>query len=178
MDVQRKNGAPVGEEMVRTVLFTDVARSTEILDALGDDGWFVLIDHHRRTMDAVISHHAGRLVGFSGDGYLGAFRYPWDGVSCALRLQLALTVQAELHVRIGVCSGPVRRLERHYTGLTVHLASRLTDMCEAGEVLIAEHTYLDARFGCALPELERRVVDVRGLNEPRPVRCVRPIRAS
>lgn len=154
----------------RTVLFTDIVASTELLARFGDDVWFRLIEHHRRSITSVVERFRGAVVGFRGDGYMVAFESPRDGVPCSLRLQYALAVQAELGFRIGVNSGPVIPLGDDLTGLTMHLAARLTDLCGDGEVLIAAHTYDEARGSCRLPELDLRVLDVKGLDEPQLVR--------
>ena len=52
----------------RTVLFTDIVASTELLARFGDDVWFQLIEHHRRSITSVVERFHGAVVGFRVDG--------------------------------------------------------------------------------------------------------------
>ena len=103
-----------------------------------------------------------------------AFEHPDQGVHCALRLQAAFFIQNRLAIRMGVHHGAVLAYRDDFIGLTVHLAARYTDIGEAGEVVISEHCFGAARGELALPDFEKRMEFVKGVDLPQPVRIARP----
>lgn len=158
---------------VRSILFTDVVASTSFLHRRGDAAWLRLLQCHRRTTAEVSRSHGGDVVTFVGDGYMMSFDRPEQAVACALRLRLAFAVQDQLRIRLGVNRGPVTCLDDgSLVGLTVHLASRFTDMGEAGRITMSEDCYARARVALALPLAERRLVAVRGVDLPVAIRVL------
>jgi adenylate cyclase len=158
----------------RTVLFSDVVDSTGTLDRRGLDAWVGMIERHGRSIEAVARRHRGELANFTGDGYMVLLPDPAAAVECALRLRNAFDVRNELAVRIGLAHGTVVPFARgSVVGLAAHVAARLTATAQGGEVVMCERCYEAARRTIALPALELREVQVRGLDGVHRVRVVR-----
>jgi class 3 adenylate cyclase len=157
----------------RSVLFTDVVASTRFMHRSGDAAWLRLLECHRRTTAEVSRSHGGEVVTFVGDGYMMSFDRPEQAVACALRLRSAFAIQDELGIRLGVNRGPVAWLnDGSLVGLTVHLASRFTDMGDAGWITMSEDSYQAARMSLALPLVPRREAAVRGVDLPVAIRVL------
>jgi class 3 adenylate cyclase len=70
-----------------SVLFTDLAGSTEILSRLGDDAADVLRRRHFSILREAISAHGGEEVKSLGDGLMVVFDEPSAGAACAVAMQ-------------------------------------------------------------------------------------------
>lgn len=174
MVMNDRPGVEIGERTTeRSILFTDVVASTSLMHRRGDAAWLRLLQCHRRTTAEVSRSHGGDVVTFVGDGYMMSFDRPDQAVACALRLRFAFAVQDQLRIRLGVNRGSVACLDDgSLVGLTVHLASRFTDMGDAGRITMSEDCYEQARLELALPQAERRLVAVRGVDLPVAIRVL------
>ena len=72
-----------------TFLFTDVERSTRLLQELGDDYADVLARHRRALRDAFAAH-GGVEVDTQGDAFFVAFAKASDALAAAAQGQAAL----------------------------------------------------------------------------------------
>lgn len=153
--------------IVRTVLFSDVVRSTELIDQHGDVAWFDIVERHTRSVDAAARAHNGMVASFMGDGFMVLFERPADAFECAVRLQGEAGTHGLPGLRIGIDHGDVYRFRSDWwVGLTIHVASRLTDLSQDGGIAISDRS---ARAtDAAIPEgsVDTRLVAIRGLAEP------------
>ena len=148
----------------QTVMFIDVVSSTEILNQCGDAAWLQRLDRHTRAMDTIVQRHGGELSSFLGDGFMILFSDPAEAVMCALKMQTAAVVQDLFMIRIGIDHGPVLAYgDSWHVGLTIHIASRLTDRCQPGEVVLSDRCYHLARAAAAVPPVRTTDVRIRGL---------------
>lgn len=138
------DGAPPPSPMTTSslvVAFTDLKGSTGLARSLGDRRWVALLDAHDETVRFATLRHRGRVVKAMGDGMLAVFAGASDALRWAVELQhdmraLARSVGVEpLGLRIGLHAGPVVHRRGDVAGLTVHVASRITAVAAAGEVL-------------------------------------------
>ena len=137
--------APAGA--FRTVLFTDIAGSTEMMQRLGDErGRDVLREHERITRE-VLKAHGGTEVKTMGDGFMASFGSVTKAVECAVALQRAFEERNEdvgaqhaapLQVRIGLNAGEPIEEEGDLFGATVILAARIAAEANGGEILVAD----------------------------------------
>ena len=74
-------GAPRGTV---SLLFTDVVRSTELLEELGDETADELRRSHFRLLRDVVSQWRGREIKSLGDGLMVAFDDARDALSCGV----------------------------------------------------------------------------------------------
>src|SRR5438132_1325673 len=104
-----------------------------------------------RTTEAFrAAEAAGKLIRLpTGDGMALAFATTPDApVQCALEISKALKSHPELHVRMGIHSGPVSGLvdvndRSNIAGAGINLAQRVMDCGDAGHILLSRHVAED-----------------------------------
>ena len=72
---------------VVTIMFQDIAGSTALTEALGDERWLELIRVHNAIVREQVTLHDGREIANRGDGFMVAFRTAKAGVECAIAIQ-------------------------------------------------------------------------------------------
>jgi len=82
--------APEPEQILATVLFTDIVGSTERAQELGDREWRALLERHHATVRDVLARYRGREIDTAGDGFLASFDGPARGIRCAITVRDAL----------------------------------------------------------------------------------------
>jgi class 3 adenylate cyclase len=125
------------DRVFTTILFTDIVGSTERVVAVGDQRWRSLLDAHDRAVRQELRRFRGREIKTTGDGFFASFDGPSRAVQCAQAItdlcgQLGLAVRAGLHT--GECE--VRGTD--LGGLSVHIASRVSDLAGPGEVIVTQ----------------------------------------
>jgi class 3 adenylate cyclase len=123
------------ERMLATVLFTDIVDSTVRAAAAGDRQWRGVLDEFDFNVGRLLARHDGVLVKNTGDGILARFLTPAQGVRCAS--EMVVTAESSgLELRAGLHAGEVELRGDDIGGLAVHIASRISAMAAAGEVLV------------------------------------------
>lgn len=159
----------IGDAMpvTRTVLFSDVVSSTELIDRHGDIAWFDMVARHTQIVSTAAAAHGGSISNFMGDGFMLLFDCPDDAVACAVRLQREAAAQELLGLRIGIDHGDIYPFhEDWWVGLTIHVASRLTDLSQHGGIAISDRCVEATERALACRAVEIRLVAIRGLTEP------------
>ena len=123
------------DRFLATVLFVDVAGSTERVSEIGDRSWDALLGRFETTVDRVLRDHRGELVNTAGDGLLATFDGPARGIRCAWSLRDSLK-QTGLEVRSGIHTGELTRRNGGVAGIAVHIGARVSALAEPGEVLV------------------------------------------
>lgn len=132
---------PIAEPALRTILFTDIAGSTEVHDQLGDEAAMGLLRRHNSVVRAALGDHAGREVKHTGDGIMASFRKAADALHAAIDMQRGFAVDQEeprLDVRIGVNAGEPIEEGSELFGLAVNLARRFCDGTDPGTIMTSE----------------------------------------
>ncbi len=133
-------GGRRGGELARallTVMFTDIVDATAHAAELGDGRWRDLLARHDEQVRRQLERFDGREVKTVGDGFLATFDGP---PSRALRCALAITDAARalgIEVRIGIHTGECELIGDDVGGMAVHIASRVSGLAAAGEVLVS-----------------------------------------
>ena len=70
-----------------TILVTDLATSTEMLTAAGDDAGTTMLTAHLRLVRDVVERHGGRVAKTLGDGVMALFDSSYDAACAAIALQ-------------------------------------------------------------------------------------------
>ncbi len=120
-----------------TVMFTDIVDATARAAELGDGRWRDLLSRHDEAIRRELRRFDGREVKTVGDGFLATFDGP---PSRALRCALAITAAARevgVEVRIGIHTGECELIGDDVGGMAVHIASRVTALAGASEVLVS-----------------------------------------
>jgi class 3 adenylate cyclase/tetratricopeptide (TPR) repeat protein len=142
-----------------TVVFCDLADSTELGERLDPETLRGLMTRWFSAMQAPVEQHGGTVEKFIGDAVMAVFGVPQlheddalRAVRAAVEMQAALArlngelageSRPQLHVRIGVNSGEVVTGDASttlVTGDTVNTAKRLEEAARAGEILIGATT--------------------------------------
>jgi predicted ATPase/class 3 adenylate cyclase len=151
-----------GERKLVTVLFADIADSSVLAQQLDAERLHALLDQVLQLAADAVHRYGGTVNSYLGDGLMALFGAPLaleDHALCAARA--ALTIQetirgyntqfqrehdVEVRLRIGLNTGSVvvgrigDNLRMDYTANsnTVHLASRMQSVAEAGTIAITE----------------------------------------
>jgi class 3 adenylate cyclase/tetratricopeptide (TPR) repeat protein len=157
---------------VVTVLFCDVVGSTALGESVDPEALQRLLARYFERMKGIVELHGGSLEKFIGDAVMAVFGVPVAHEDDALRACRAAVEMRdalpELGVagRIGVNTGEVLAgtEERLATGDAVNVAARLEQAAQPGEVLIGAETL--SLVGAAVEVGERRLLEVKGKNEP------------
>jgi class 3 adenylate cyclase len=160
----RRHEASIGDERpLATVLFTDIAASTEQLAAAGDKAWRHVLDEHDETINRTVAAYAGRVVKTLGDGTLATFDGPARAVRCAATIREALA-QHGVIVRAGLHTGEIELRGTDVAGIAVHIASRIAGLAVPKEILVSR-TVVDLTSGSGItydPRGEHQLKGVPG----------------
>jgi len=127
-----------------TLLFTDMAGSTRLLQLLGKRYADVLAEC-RDLMRAAFQQHHGHEVDTQGDAFFVAFARASDAISAAVTAQRALAGHSwpegvPVRVRMGLHTGEPDLASEGYVGLSVHHAARIMSAGHGGQVLLSQVT--------------------------------------
>jgi class 3 adenylate cyclase/pimeloyl-ACP methyl ester carboxylesterase len=131
----RGGGEPARELL--TVMFTDIVAATARAAEFGDRRWRDLLAQHDENVREELARFGGHEVKTVGDGFLATFKV---APSRALRCALAITKAARglgIEVRIGMHTGECELIGDDVGGMAVHIASRVSGLAGAGEVLVS-----------------------------------------
>ena len=151
----------------RTFMFTDIVKSTQLVEAMGDEAWNEVLRWHDHTLRDLIARHAGEEISHSGDGVFASFEQPDRAIECAVQIQRTLADHRRTHgfapaVRIGVHQAAATRVGLDYRGKGVHEAARIGAAAQDGEVLASWHTAEPCKFALSEP----REMNLKGITEP------------
>jgi class 3 adenylate cyclase len=150
-------------------MFTDMVRSTSLVEAIGDDSWAELVRWHDETLRSLFVEHGGEEIDHAGDGFFVAFADPSAAVECAVAVQRRLSEHRRTHgfapqVRIGLHKTEAARRGAAYRGKGVHEAARISAIAEGGEILASAKTL--AGTTVRFPTSAGRAVELKGIPEP------------
>jgi class 3 adenylate cyclase len=160
-------GKSTPRRVVKTFMFTDIVKSTNLVEALGDEAWQGVLRWHDETLRSQFAAHKGEEVVATGDGFFVGFDSPEEALGCAVAIQRQLAAHRQTHgfappVRIGLHVAGATQVGRNFTGKGVHEAARIAALAEGGEIVASRDTAAGSRF----PLSEPREVSVRGISEP------------
>src|SRR3990172_8359620 len=152
------------ERESRTLMFTDVVRSTDLIGVIGDEAWEHLVRWHDETLRGLFATSGGREINHSGDGFFVGFEDPGAAITCAVNIQRTLAEHRRTHgfaldVRIGLHTA---RVGTTYKGRAVHQAARIAAAAQGGEILAGRATVEAAGH----PATQPRTVSLKGITEP------------
>lgn len=149
------------DRILATVMFTDIAGSTQSAVDLGDQRWRHRLDEHDRLGQQMIDRHRGKLIKTTGDGLLATFDGPGRAVRCALAFSSAAK-DIGLPVRAGLHTGEIELRGSDVGGVAVHAAARVMNQSQPGEVLVSR-VVTDLVAGTGLRFEERGAHELKGL---------------
>ncbi len=149
------------DRVLATVLFVDVAGSTEALARLGDARFSEILARYQALASAEIRRFGGRLVDTAGDGVFATFDGPARAIRCACAVRDGVA-SLGIAVRAGIHTGECQILGERVTGIAVHLGARVAAEAAANEVLVSS-TVRDLVAGSGLCFEERGVRALKGV---------------
>jgi class 3 adenylate cyclase len=129
----------VDDRVLATILFIDVANSTQALSALGDSAWKIRLEDYCRIVRRELARYRGRETNTAGDGFMASFDGPGRGIRCALSIVSAVKPLG-LEVRAGLHTGEVELMGDNIGGIAVHIAARMGAEASANEVVVSSTT--------------------------------------
>ena len=124
------------DRVLATVLFLDIASSTERAAALGDNAWRDVLNSYYTVVRKELARFRGKETNTTGDGFLATFDGPARAVRCALAIALAVR-QLGIEVRAGVHTGECELMGDNIGGIAVHAGARIMATAKPGEVVVS-----------------------------------------
>ena len=123
------------DRVLATILFIDIAGSTETATKLGDSAWSDLLKRHNDLVRRELAGHRGQEIKTTGDGFLVTFDGPTRAIECARAIResvgkLGITTRAGLH------TGECELIEDDIGGIAVHMALRVAGQARPSEILV------------------------------------------
>src|SRR5438477_12822206 len=132
------------------VLFIDIVGYSKLLINEQSEQIQTLRRIVRGTEQVRLAEAEGKLVRLpTGDGGALVFRNSLEApVLCALEISRELKNHPELHVRMGIHSGPVNEVtdlneQANIAGAGINIAQRVMDCGDAGHILLSRHVAED-----------------------------------
>jgi class 3 adenylate cyclase/alpha-beta hydrolase superfamily lysophospholipase len=126
---------PRNDRRLATLLMTDIVHSTVTASNLGDSRWRELLDSHDFESRRTIERYGGRVVKFTGDGYLALFDGPERAIEAALELT-AVIGNLGIPIRAGVHTGTVEVRGDDIGGVAVNTCARVQALARPSETLV------------------------------------------
>lgn len=158
------------DNLLATVLFTDIVGSTERAAALGDNSWRAVLHEHEELVRRHLHTHEGREVKTMGDGFLAMFDRPAKAVRCASRIA-SDAAELGISIRAGLHTGECERRGTDVAGLAVHIGARIGALAGPDEVLVSG-TVRDLVLGSGIKFTDRGRHVLKGLPGEWPVFAV------
>jgi class 3 adenylate cyclase len=152
---------PEIDRVLATILFTDIVGSTERAAVEGDARWRAELDAHDRAVREQIRKHRGREINTTGDGFVISFDGPARAIRCAEAIGKAVGSHG-LEVRMGLHTGECEIRGDDLSGLAVHIASRVSGLADAGEILVSG-TVKDLVVGSGIEFEDRGERELKGV---------------
>jgi class 3 adenylate cyclase len=152
---------------MKTFMFTDIVKSTNLLEAIGDEMWESLLRWHNETLRGIFNLHHGEEIDSTGDGFFVGFDSPEAALACAVSIQRKLTEHRKTagfapQVRIGLHASVATQLGKNFSGKGVHEAARIAALAEGDQILASTATTAESSY----PVSNARSVTLKGISEP------------
>jgi class 3 adenylate cyclase len=160
-------GSAVPRRVEKTFMFTDIVKSTNLVEALGDEAWSGVLRWHAETLRSLFAAHHGEEVVDTGDGFFVGFDSPDEALACAVAIQRKLAEHRQNagfapQIRIGLHATGATQMGRNFSGKGVHEAARIAALADGGEIFASRETAAGSRFTASEP----REVTVKGITDP------------
>ncbi len=127
-----------------TVLFTDIAGSTNMTQTLGDALAQQVVRAHNKIVRDALHKFNGKEVKHTGDGIMASFSKTSNSVEAAADMQKAAAKHSAanpelpLGLKIGINAGEPIAEDDDLFGTTVQMAARIVDKAQAGQVFVSD----------------------------------------
>lgn len=127
-----------------TLLFTDVERSTQLVERHGAVGTEALIRHHAIVRE-IAEAHGGRLFERIGDAAYSVFPNASDALTAGLAIHARLAAEdwgpiSSVRVRTALDTGELEESEGRFFGRVLYRCARIQSLAGGGETLLSDTT--------------------------------------
>jgi class 3 adenylate cyclase/pimeloyl-ACP methyl ester carboxylesterase len=156
---------PSPDRFLGTVVFVDVAGSTQLAAEIGDSRFRELIDGFHQLVRRQLDRYQGRLVDTAGDGALALFDSPARAIGCAEAVRDGVRALG-LQVRAGVHTGEMEHGPGgEVRGIAVQTGARVAALAGPGEILVSR-TIRDLVAGAPIRLESRGTHELKGVPGP------------
>jgi pimeloyl-ACP methyl ester carboxylesterase len=152
---------PEPDRVLATLLFIDIAGSTERVRELGDARWRELLETHYVLVRRELARFRGQEIDTAGDGLFASFDGPARAIRCACAIRDAVA-SLGVEIRAGLHTGECTVIAGKLGGIAVHVGARVAAHAEPGEVLVSS-TVKDLVVGSGLRFADRGAHSLKGL---------------
>ena len=149
------------EQVLATILFVDIVRSTEKAARLGDTRWTQVINHYYATVRKELKTLRGKEVVTTGDGLLATFAAPASAIQCAAAIREAVRTLG-LEIRVGLHAGEYKVSGPDVAGPAFHIGARVAAKARAGEILVSS-SVRDLMAPSEVPFKDRGIHQLKGV---------------
>ncbi len=149
------------DRVLATVLFLDIASSTERAAALGDTAWRNVLNSYYAIVRKELARFRGKETNTTGDSFLATFDGPARAVRCALAIAVAVK-QLGIEVRAGVHTGECELMGDNIGGIAVHAGARIMAKAEPGGVVVSR-TVKDLVSGSGIDFQDLGLHELKGI---------------
>jgi pimeloyl-ACP methyl ester carboxylesterase len=153
---------PESDRELSTLLFTDIAGSTELLTRLGDQAWQELLERHHAMVREELGRFRGREIDTAGDGFFATFDGPARAVRCALSV-VGAGQQLGIQIRAGLHTGEIQVMGPKISGIALHIGARVVATAKPSEVLVSS-TVKDLVAGSGIRFADRGTHVLKGVS--------------
>ena len=157
----RVDEAAEPDRVLATVLFTDIAGSSEHAAKLGDRAWRQMLEQHHELVRRQLVRFRGVEVDTAGDGFFASFDGPARAIRCASAITSGVH-ELGLDVRAGLHTGECELVDGKVAGIAVHTGARVASQAQPGEVLVSS-TVKDLVAGSGIAFEDRGVSELKGI---------------
>lgn len=147
------------------VLIADIAGYTKLVERDTEGTVAAWQDARANIIDPLVSDYSGRIVKFTGDGFLVEFRAIQDAVKCAVAMQDGLA-PGPLEFRMGINFGDIIDDGQDIHGEGVNIASRIEALAEPGGICISGGVYDQVRNQLEYSYEDKGVHEVKHVSAP------------
>jgi class 3 adenylate cyclase len=149
------------EQVLATVLFTDIVGSTAKAAELGDGGWRELLAAHHERIRRELGRFRGREIDTAGDGFFATFDGPVRAIRCACSVTESVR-ELGIEVRAGLHTSECELVDGKVGGIAVHIGARVAAEAGPGEVLVSG-TVKDLVAGSEVVFADRGSAELKGV---------------
>jgi class 3 adenylate cyclase len=122
----------------RTICFTDLVGSTELLDHLGQSEYMVLLTEHDLIIRTTLIRWKGREVKHTGDGFMVVFEDVDKALGWSLDVRDSFEQRSDLDVRLGMAAGEPVDHDDDIFGAAVTMANRICSSAGPGQIYVSD----------------------------------------
>jgi class 3 adenylate cyclase len=122
----------------RTICFTDLVGSTELLDRLGQSEYMVLLTEHDLIIRKSLIRWKGREVKHTGDGFMVVFEDVDKALGWSLDVRDSFGQRSDLDVRLGMAAGEPVDHDDDIFGAAVTMANRICSSAGPEQIHVSD----------------------------------------